>query len=100
MAWRILVVIAVAVAGCGESAKSPAAPQPPAAPRLSTALASGCFNWPAVEFSSANKATVRTLLAPGSMAVEFTLQDLNGARYSLSSLLATRPVLIVHGSFT
>jgi hypothetical protein len=87
---------------CGSRpANAPAAPsvvaqQPPAAP----ALASGCFGWPGTEFSPSNKAAVRTHLGAGDRAVEFSLRDTAGAAVTLSGLLATRPVLIVHGAFT
>jgi len=71
-----------------------------AGPNLPGALASGCFGWPASEFSTTNKASVRTFLRPGDRAVEFSLRDTAGAVVTLSSLLATRPVLLVHGAFT
>jgi hypothetical protein len=69
-------------------------------PNLPGTLASGCFGWPGAEFSPSNKATVRTYLRAGDRAVEFTLRDTSGAAVTLSGLLATRPVLIVHGAFT
>ena len=69
-------------------------------PNIPGALTSGCFGWPATEFSPSNKATVQTFLQPGSRAVDFALRDVNGASYTLSGLLATRPVLLVHGAFT
>jgi len=78
------------------AAPSVVAQQPPAAP----ALASGCFGWPGTEFSPSNKAAVRTHLGAGDRAVEFSFRDTAGAAVTLSGLLATRPVLIVHGAFT
>ncbi len=69
-------------------------------PQLSANLASNCFDWPSTEFSPTNKASLQTFLAPGARAVEFTLKDVDGRERSLSSLLAERPVLLVHGSFT
>jgi len=63
-------------------------------------LTQGCFGWPGTEFSPSNRATVQTFLQAGSKAVEFTLRDAAGASYTLSGLLATKPVLLVHGSFT
>lgn len=69
-------------------------------PGLSGTLVSGCFDWPATEFSDSNQASVRTFLAPGARAVDFTLDDPDGGSHTLSDLLATRPVLLVHGSFT
>jgi hypothetical protein len=69
-------------------------------PNIPGTLTSGCFGWPATEFSPSNKATVQTFLQPGSRAVDFALRDANGVAYTLSGLLATRPVLLVHGAFT
>jgi hypothetical protein len=69
-------------------------------PIIPGTLTSGCFGWPATEFSLSNKATVQMFLHPGSRAVDFALRDVSGTSYTLSGLLATRPVLLVHGAFT
>jgi hypothetical protein len=69
-------------------------------PNLPGTLASGCFGWPATEFSPSNKAAVRAYLGAGDRAVDFSLRDTAGAAVTLSGLLATRPVLLVHGAFT
>jgi len=66
---------------------------------LSGELESGCFNWPAEEFSTDNHAQVQTI-AEGSLAVEFTLKDVDGTAYTLSDLLAEKPVLMVFGAYT
>jgi hypothetical protein len=63
-------------------------------------LRSGCFGWPAIDFSPTNKASLTTGLAPGDRAVDFALRDLSGHTVRLSDLLATRPVLLIIGSFT
>lgn len=98
--WLLSLSLLAGAAACSDDS-APAAPSPPsAAPVLSTDLRSGCFGWPATEFSPGNFATVRTLLQQGSPAVEFTLRDTDGRSYSLSGLLATRPVLIMTGSYT
>ncbi len=98
--WILSLSLLAGAAACSDDT-APAAPSPPStAPVLSTALRSGCFGWPASEFSLGNFATVRTLLQPDSPAVEFTLRDADGRSYSLSSLLATKPVLIMTGSYT
>jgi hypothetical protein len=68
-------------------------------PVLSDALVSGCFNWPAEEFTTDNHAQVQTIAA-GALAVEFTLEDLDGVAYTLSELLAQKPVLMVFGAYT
>jgi len=64
-----------------------------------TELESNCYNWPENEFSSTNHATVSTI-SQGSQAIDFTLRDPGGESYTLSSLLDTKPVLMVFGSFT
>jgi hypothetical protein len=98
--WLLSLFLLAGAAACSDNS-APGAPSPPStAPVLSTALRSGCFGWPASAFSLGNFATVRTLLQPDSPAVEFTLRDADGRTYSLSGLLATRPVLIMTGSYT
>jgi len=69
-------------------------------PHLSSTLTHGCFDWPNTAFSSGNSATVRTFVNEGTPAIEFTLTDVDGTPFTLSSLLRTRPVLLVFGSFT
>lgn len=69
-------------------------------PVLSDALVDNCFNWPQDEFSSTNKASVTTSINDGALAVEFTLQDVDGNPFTLSDLLRTRPVLMVFGAYT
>jgi hypothetical protein len=69
-------------------------------PNLPGTLVTGCFGWPQAEFSPANRAGVRTFLRAGDPAVDFALSDTAGAAVTLSGLLRTRPVLLVHGSFT
>jgi hypothetical protein len=70
-------------------------------PTLATTVTSSCYGWPEKEFSSTNKTgSLKTALAEGALAVDFTLKDLSGRSHTLSSLLATKPVLLVFGSFT
>jgi hypothetical protein len=98
--WILSLSLLAGAAACSDDG-APAAPSPPSTtPVLSTDLRSGCFGWPVTEFSPGNCATVRTLLQPGSPAVELTLRDADGRSYSLSGLLATKPVLIMTGSYT
>jgi hypothetical protein len=68
-------------------------------PLLSDALQSNCFNWPAEEFTADNHAQVQAM-AEGSLAVEFTLRDVDGVAYTLSDLLSEKPVLMVFGAYT
>lgn len=63
-------------------------------------LKSNCFNWPDQEFSLINHAFLTVGLRKGNPAIDFTLKDTKGQSYTLSSLLATKPVLLVFGSFT
>ena len=69
---------------------------------LDDELESNCFNWPEVEFSPINYAIFQpyTKLKPCDRAVDFTLKDPSGKEYTLSTLLATKPVLLVFGAFT
>jgi hypothetical protein len=66
---------------------------------LSNELESGCFNWPAEEFTTDNHAEIQTI-AEGGLAVEFILKDVDGTAYTLSGLLAEKPVLMVFGAYT
>jgi cytochrome oxidase Cu insertion factor (SCO1/SenC/PrrC family) len=68
--------------------------------QLEDGLDLNCFNWPAEEFTPTNSATMRVALKEGTPAVYFTLKDPSGESYTLSSLLATKPVLLVFGAFT
>jgi len=63
-------------------------------------LVSNCYNWPDQEFSPTNHAVLSVSFKPGDSAVDFTLKDTSGQSYTLSSLLTTKPVLLVFGSFT
>jgi hypothetical protein len=64
-------------------------------------LESNCYNWPEEEFSPTNNSGDLTVsLNEGDAAVDFTLKDTSGQRYTLSTLLATKPVLMVFGAFT
>ncbi len=69
--------------------------------RPESTLFSGCFGWPAEEFSPANNTGgVGVSVSAGEQAIEFTLKDPDGASHTLSELLGTRPVLLVFGGFT
>lgn len=66
-----------------------------------SSLTPGCVNWPMENFSQSNKAgQLSTGIETGDTAIEFTLKDVHGTSYSLSSLLETKPVLMVFGSYT
>jgi hypothetical protein len=67
---------------------------------LTQDLSSHCFHWPDVDFTRANFADALASRKAGDQAVEFQLQSVDGRLYQLSELLATRPVLLVLGSFT
>ena len=69
-------------------------------PTLSTALKHSCFGWPAKEFTTANYAGWSTAVKAGQTAIELNLKDTSGKAYSLSGLLATRPVWMQFGSYT
>ncbi len=82
------------------------APPPPAGPRLSDAVKTGCYGFPQVDFSPFNHASLAPNgdpipnFKPGDLAVDVTLHDLWGVEIRLSQLLADKPVLLVHGSYT
>jgi len=65
-------------------------------------LESNCYSWPEEKFSPTNNTggDLIVSLNEGDMAVDFTLKDTSGQSYTLSSLLATKPVLMVCGAFT
>jgi hypothetical protein len=87
--------------GCaGEETPTAPVPEPVVTLIPETQLVSGCFNWPQEEFSAANHAIIGINGVVGEPAIEFTLKDLAGATHTLSSLLESRPVLLVFGSFT
>ena len=106
MLRRSAVAVAIIVGSglvlaCQDAVAPPASPTPPAtAPVLASPLQSGCFGWPAAEFSPGNAATVQTLVRARDRAFEFTLADIDGRAYTLSALLVTRPVLVTTGSYT
>jgi len=75
-------------------------PPPDGPPVLSTALESGCNNWPVQDFSPSNRVSTNTGLPTGSLAVDFTLRDLGGNPHTLSDMLLDKPVLLVMGAFT
>ena len=39
-------------------------------------------------------------MVPGQIAIDFTLKDTKGKDYTLSNLLAEKPVVMIFGSFT
>ncbi len=66
-----------------------------------SSLIQGCVDWPMENFSQSNKAgQLSTGMKTGNTAIEFTLKDIEGNSHTLSSLLETKPVLMVFGSYT
>jgi hypothetical protein len=64
-------------------------------------LIDNCFNWPAEEFSPSNNVGgLSASVVEGQQAVDFTLMDVDGTSFTLSTLLETKPVLLVFGSYT
>lgn len=99
---------AVGIVDCPDAATDGGGPKPDGGPAdsggqppvLSTALKHNCYNWPAQEFTPTNKAPWITSLKTGQLAVELTLKDTTGKSYTLSQLLADKPVWLQLGSFT
>jgi hypothetical protein len=95
------ILLLSGLAGCGEEEGLVGLdPHPPAGPVLSEDLSSNCYRWPGGPFTKQNFAYVHTSMAPGELAVDFELEDVEGNSYRLSELLLTKPVLLVLGSFT
>jgi len=104
---RLCLAVMVLLTSAVLSACSPAGYSPPAAteaypgtaagsvagPVLSGALTRGCRQGSSVGATGNG-------LGVGQRAVDFTLKDTDGREYSLSRLLAKRPVVVVFGSFT
>lgn len=98
----VAVVLPLLLAACAPAETPPAAsddgPETTAdglsALVLSTALKRGCTKArPAAGFDNVG-------LERGATAVDFTLKDINGDEYTLSGLLAEKPVVMIFGSFT
>ncbi len=112
----IVLLLALAFAACAPPAQQTAQATPTAKPTPAlgsptapvggshlapaTALVSNCLGWPEREISQSNFIRFKTSLAEGEPAVDFALKDVNGATYTLSGLLATKPVLLVLGGVT
>ena len=98
------LLLAAALAGCGGEEPTASVPPPPPSPEpgppvLAEAV-SNCYHWPARPFSRGNYAPTTISLAGGDVAADFTLRDPEGVAYTLSELLAEKPVLLVLGSYT
>ncbi len=105
MKLLLLGLLAVSTSGCDEKTTNPDETEGPQGTALTllpeSSLTPGCVNWPAENFSLSNRAgQLSTGVKTGDTAIEFTLKDIEGTSYSLSSLLETKPVLMVFGSFT
>ena len=99
--FRLVLIIALAGLGaCSEDTPVSVEAPGPVGPDLSDQLQAGFFSWPEQPFSPTNMAPIENYLKVGDTAVDFTLDDLNGESHTLSTLLATRPVMLITGSFT
>ncbi len=101
----LLGLLVSSVPGCDEKTTNPNETDSPQGTTLTlmpeSSLTPGCVNWPAENFSLSNRAgQLSTGVKTGDTAIEFTLKDIEGTSYSLSSLLETKPVLLVFGSYT
>lgn len=74
--------------------------EPPSVLLPSSELQSGCYGWPAADFTPENRVYADVGFAAGEPAVDFTLKTLDGEQVTLADLLLTKPVLLVSGSFT
>jgi len=96
----IVLSVLAAGAGCDDSPEVVGPPDPDPDPLLSLDLQSNCYGWPAEEFSPDNVAALRAALPAGSKAVEFGVRDGEGNLVQLSTLLESKPVVLVLGTFT
>lgn len=97
--WIVSVLLGLTMAaGCGEDGSVGPTQDPPLV--LSADLQSHCYRWPEATFTRQTYAGVYTSLEPGDVAVDFGLADIGGTVHRLSDLLATKPVLLVLGSYT
>jgi hypothetical protein len=90
---RIALLLGATLACAGVPGATPAT-------ALSEARATDCFDLPRAPPSPSNHAEVATFLETGEQAVDFTLRDVDGRPWTLSRLLADKPVLLVQGSWT
>lgn len=96
----MLIGVIVACAGEETAVAPPPGPTPEAALLAESLLVAGCLDWPETEFTLERHAVLETYGPVGERAVDFTLKDVAGVTHTLASLLETRPVLLVLGSFT
>lgn len=68
--------------------------------RAESNLTADCYVWPTPDLSLPDAADYALPISVGDRAIDFTLEDATGEKYSLSELLETRPVLIVFGAYT
>jgi hypothetical protein len=81
--------------GCFFSGEAPA-PTAPSGLRPESELVADCHS----QVSKKDHAELSLKLQAGDRAIDFALQDTDGADVRLSSLLASKPVLLVQGSWT
>ena len=93
-----MIALLIFAAGCNDDPGAVEPPQPKSP--LSSNLQSNCYSWPAQQFSPNNVALLKASLPAGSAAVEFSLEDGDGNGYRLSTLLKSKPVLLVLGAYT
>ncbi len=63
-------------------------------------LKAGCYGQPAAAWTKRNHAEAEIFVAAGDAMTDFTLTDIDGREHTLSTLLATKPVLLLTGSRT
>jgi len=86
--------------GCGEDTASITREQETTSKlRPESELAPGCYEW-TVSGSRPTSVDYRMPMEEGDPAIDFTLEDLDGQPHTLSTLLKSRPVVMVMGAFT
>jgi len=95
-----LGLLVLAACADGSPTRQPDPDPAPVGPALSDELVAGRFDFPDEPFGPGNRAPIDIFLRKGDLAVDFTLLDLDGNEVSLSGLLATKPVMLMTGSWS
>ena len=97
-----LILILLSFTGCQfEEINRPESPPIERDPvEIPTTLSESCFDYPDTLFGPNNWTNPTLNLPPGSIAIDFTLLDVDGEPHTLSELLATKPVVVQTGSLT
>lgn len=110
MRWLVRIAAfctLTALAACSSNYGDPVAPYetPDDDPvleglRPASELSEDIAGWPGVPFSPENFVSTVPALEVGDIAIDFTLEDVDGNPHRLADYLSTKPVLLMIGSYT